>query len=66
MKENIIQINGGITINVYVRVRNVMYVKNIIFGILLHVVTKMKNIEQVLWMIQQLRVMKLKSHTAKK
>ena len=41
MKENVIQINGGITIDVDVSVKNVMYVKKIIFGILLHVVVKM-------------------------
>ena len=39
MAENVIQINGGITINV-----NVMYVKQIIFETLLHVVVKMENI----------------------
>ena len=44
MEENIIQINGGVTINVDVSVKNVMYLKNIIFGILLHVVVKMENI----------------------
>ena len=38
------QINGGITINVYVSIKNVVYVKKIIFGILLHVVVKMENI----------------------
>ena len=43
MEENVIQINGGITIYVDVNVKN-MYVKNIIFGILLHVVVKMENI----------------------
>ena len=43
MEENIIQINGGITINVDVSVKN-MYVKKIMFGILLHVVAKMENI----------------------
>ena len=41
MKENVIQINGGIMINVYVSVRNVMYVKKIMFGILLHIVVEM-------------------------
>ena len=59
MGKNIIQINGGMTINVDASVKNVMYVKKIIFGILLHVVVKMENIQEVLWMIQQLRVMKL-------
>ena len=44
MEENIIQINGGITINVDVNVKIVMYVKKIIFGILLHVIVKMENI----------------------
>ena len=32
MKENVIQINGGIAINVDVSVKNVMFVKKIIFG----------------------------------
>ena len=41
---NVIQINGGITINVNVSVKNVMYVKEIIFGVVLHVVVKMENI----------------------
>ena len=36
-----------------------MYVKNIIFGILPHVVVKMENIYQVLWIIQRLCVMRL-------
>ena len=44
MKENVIQINGEIMINVDVSVKNVMYVKKIMFGILLHVVIKMGNI----------------------
>ena len=43
-KKNIIQINGGITINVDASVKNVMYVKKIIFGILLHVISKMEKI----------------------
>ena len=43
-EENVIQINGGITINVYVSVKYVMYVEKIIFGILLHVVVKIENI----------------------
>ena len=42
MEENVIQINGEVMINVDVNVENVMYVKKIIFGILLHVVVKMK------------------------
>ena len=43
MEENVIQINGGITINVNVIVKNIMDVKKIIFGILLHVVVKIEN-----------------------
>ena len=44
MEKNVIQINGGITINVYVSVNNVVYVKKIIFRILLLAVAKMGNI----------------------
>ena len=47
MEENVIQINGEVIINADVDVENVMYVKKIIFGILLHVVVKMENISQV-------------------
>ena len=36
-------INGGITVNVDVYVKNVMNVTNIMFGILLHVIVKMEN-----------------------
>ena len=42
-----------------VSVKNIIYVKKIIFGILLHVVAKMVNIYQVTWMIQCLPMMKL-------
>ena len=69
MEENVIQINGGITINIDVSVKNIIYVK-IIFGVVLHAVGKMENFQQLLWMIQQLRVMKLQmqklSRTTKK
>ena len=44
MKQNVIQINGGITIFVDVSVKNIIYVKKIMFGILLYVIVKMKNI----------------------
>ena len=44
MGKNVIQINVGIMMNVDVSVKNVMYVKKIMFGILLHVVVKMENI----------------------
>ena len=40
----VIQVNDGITINVDVTVKSVMYVNKIMFGILLHVVAKMENI----------------------
>ena len=43
MEENVTQINDGITINVVVTVKNVMYVKKIMFEILLHVIVKIKN-----------------------
>ena len=59
MEENVIQINGGITINVDLSVKKFMYVKKIMFGILVNVFVKMENIWQVLWMIQRLSVMKL-------
>ena len=42
--KNVIQINSWIMINVDASVKNVMYVKEIIFGILLHEVVKMENI----------------------
>ena len=44
MEENVIQINGGIMINVDMHVKNVMYVKKTLFGILLHVIVKMEKI----------------------
>ena len=44
MEKSVIKINGGITINVDVIVKKFMYVKNIMFGILLHVFVEMENI----------------------
>ena len=44
MEENVIEINGGTTINIDVSVKSIIYVKRIIFGILLHAVAKMVNI----------------------
>ena len=44
MGKNVIQVNDGITINVDVSVNNIVYVKKIIFEILLHVAVKMENI----------------------
>ena len=46
MEEVVTRINGGIMINVDVSVKNVIYVKEIMFGILLHVTMKMKNISK--------------------
>ena len=59
MEQNVSRIKGAIEINVDVSVKKFIYVKNIMFGILLPVFVKMENIQQVLWMIQQLFVMKL-------
>ena len=42
MKENVTQINGKIMANIDVNVKSVMYVKKIMFGILLHVVMKIE------------------------
>ena len=44
MEENVIQISGGITINVDVSVENETHVKKIILEILLHAVAKMENL----------------------
>ena len=44
MEQNRNQINVEITINVDVSVKNIIYVKKIMFEILVHVVIKMKNI----------------------
>ena len=43
MEQIVIQINGGIMINVGVSVKNFMYVKKIMLGILLHAIVKIKN-----------------------
>ena len=51
-EENVIQINDGITINVDVGVKSIIYVKKIIFGILLLGITKMVNVLEVLLAIQ--------------
>ena len=59
MEENAIQINDGITINFDVNVKTLMYIKKIMFGILVNVFVKMENIQQTLWMIQRLSTMKL-------
>ena len=46
MEEIVIQINGGIIINVDVNIKNILCVKKIMFGILLHVIVKMENISK--------------------
>ena len=43
-EENLIQINGGIMRNVDVNVKDVMYVKKILFRIMIRVVVKIENI----------------------
>ena len=53
MEQNVIQINGGITINVDVSVKN-LYVKKIMFGILLHVIEKMENGKYVASIMDQI------------
>ena len=44
MGENVIQINGGMTTNVNVSVKNIIYLKKFIFGIPVHIAAKMENI----------------------
>ena len=44
IEENLTQINGGITINVDMNVKNVMYLKKLMVEILLHVAVKKNNI----------------------
>ena len=44
MGKNVIKIESSIIINIDAIVKNIIYVKNVIFGILLHVIVKMKNI----------------------
>ena len=46
MEENLVQINGGITIDTDVSIRNIMYVKKFILEILVHVYVKRENIFQ--------------------
>ena len=43
MVENVIQIKSGITINIDVSAKKIIYMKKILFGILLHVVTNIVN-----------------------
>ena len=48
MKQNVSQINGGITIIVDASVKNIIYVKKIMFGIVLHLILKMENIASIM------------------
>ena len=57
MEQNVIQIKSGIMINSAASVKNMIYVKEIIFGNLLNAVVKMVNIWRVLLINQWLRVM---------
>ena len=45
MEKIVIQINGGITIDFHVGVKNVRHVKKIMFEMLLHVIVKMESIQ---------------------
>ena len=44
MEENVIQIYGGTAIIVDVSIENIIYLKKIMFGILLRIVSKTENI----------------------
>ena len=44
IEENVIEINGGITINFDVSVKKIIHLKKNLLGILVHVFMKMKNI----------------------
>ena len=54
-----IKINGGTKINVDVSINKIIYVKSNMSGILVHAFMEVENIQQVLWTIQLLFVMKL-------
>ena len=43
---NVIQVNGGITMNTDVSVKKIIYVEKTMFEILLHVIVKMGNISK--------------------
>ena len=66
MRKNKIEINGRIMINVDLSVEKFLYLKKIMFGILVNVFVKMENTQHVLWMIQLLFEVKLYSHIMKK
>ena len=58
-EQSVIQINSWITISVDVTAKKFMYMTKNMFGILLNIIARIGNIYQVLWIIQQLSVMKL-------
>ena len=51
MEKNAIQIDEGMMVNANANVKQVVYLKKIMCGILIHVIVKIKNIQQVLWTI---------------
>ena len=59
IEKNVIHINRGTAINVHVSVKNIIYGKKIMFEILLLVVVKIKNIYQVLQLIQGFSVLEV-------
>ena len=44
VEENIIQVKSSKTMNVDVNIKTIIYVKNTIFGILIHVVVKIESV----------------------
>ena len=44
MKQSVSQIHGGITMNIAVSVKSIIYVKKNMFRIIVHVFVKMENI----------------------
>ena len=44
MEQNLIQINGKIMTNVNARIKDIIYAKKLIFGILMHLILTMEGI----------------------
>ena len=44
MEQNLIQINGKIMTNVNARIKDIIYAKKLIFGILIHLILNMEGI----------------------
>ena len=59
MDQAVIQISGGITINVDVTLKTSHMWKRLCY--LLHGIAKMENIKQVFWMIQRLSTRQLRT-----